>query len=143
MSTQLLIPLAGEIASFYLAEGYAARLDAFLAMLESGVGAGAGAGGIPESVKTSETVLFAKATRAMQKRDCLAMRSIIESSRFPTFFDTARTQIANLWLTCAAIDEEAKLGRPLTSVDRHRVRVSKAGQVSKNIGPFAGTILPH
>jgi len=131
----LLIALASEICSFYLEEGYGKHLDAFLAKVDAAAVSG--------GVKTSETVLFAKATRAMQKKDCKTMRSIIASSRFPTFFDTARTQLASLWLTCAVIDEEIKLGHSLNSVERHRVRVSSAGDVSPNIGPFKGKILPH
>ena len=134
----LLVALASEICSFYLEVGYARHLDAFLEKIDA-----AAVGAVPAVVKTSETVLFAKATRAMQKKECKVMRTIIASSRFPTFFDTGRTQIASLWLTCAVIDEEAKLGHPLSSVERHRVRVSKEGEVSKNIGPFKGTILPH
>jgi hypothetical protein len=41
----------------------------------------------------------------------------------------------------AAFDAEAKLGRALTPIDRHMVRVSKEGMVPEHIGPFVGTIL--
>lgn len=142
---ELMVALAAEICSFYLGllpssalpSGVAGReLDNFLRSINDG-------DAVPAAVKHSDNVLFASATRAMDHGNCTAARAIISSSRFPTFFSGPRTQLASIWATCAAMDEEARLGRPLTSVDRHRVRVGTSAQAPANIGPFAGTILPH
>lgn len=138
---QLLTALAGEVCSFYLEQlptdqATQGALVQFIRDLEQRAD-------VPEAVRRSDNVLFAKATVAQLQGDCATARAVIQSSRFPTYFSGPRTQLASIWTTCAAMDEEARLGRPLTAVERHRVRSSSAGRAPANIGPFPGKILPH
>lgn len=135
----LVVALANEICGFHLQQiaggnsSAGPALDAFLASVET-------EGAVPARARQADGVLFAKASRAVATRACDEARAIINSSRFPTFF-SARSSIADLWVTCAAHDAEVKLGRPLTPIEQHLVRVSDAGTVPAHIGPFAGKIL--
>jgi len=138
--------LASEIAAFQLARtddapAAAAELDAFLASLEGG--------GAAARVRSADNVLLAKATRALAKQRCAGsggVRAILRSSRFATFFSGTRTALADLWATCAALDYAKRKGyggglKQLSSVERHRVRMSEEAAPPGNIGPFAGKIL--
>eukprot|EP00040_Diaphanoeca_grandis_P036779 m.236262 g.236262 ORF g.236262 m.236262 type:complete len:794 (-) comp33683_c0_seq2:399-2780(-) len=134
----LQVALAGEVCSFQLArsddtETAGTELDLFLASLHDA----------PPQVQTSDNVVLAKISRSLAKKDCASVRSLMQSSRFPTFYTGPRTTLASMWVTCVAIEKEKELKRPLTSVERHNVRVSDQALPPHNIGPFAGIILPH
>ena len=153
---ELLTTLSSEIAAFYLSltkmgavTGLdpGSHLDSFLTGLD--------ADDVPEEARRADAVLFARASRAVSKGNCDLARTIIRSSRFPTFFSVLilhayfngfilmnvywqapRTKIGQLWLACAMQDEEKRVGRPLSSIERHRLRLSSQAALPANIGPF-------
>jgi hypothetical protein len=129
----LLASVSTELVSFYLGQRTPGNtsdttLQAFLDALPSS----------PKGVATSDEALFARAILAIEKKHTTLARSIIKSSRFPTMFEGPRVVLAQLWEQAAYLDKEAELGRPLTPLERHTIRMSAAGQPPANIGPFGG-----
>ena len=90
----------------------------------------------PKGVATSDEALFARATLAIERKHTTLARSVIKSSRFPTMFEGPRVALAQLWEQAAYLDKEAELGRALSPLERHAIRMSALAQPPANLGPF-------
>ena len=78
--------------------------------------------------------MLVQATLAAARDDTAAVRRILLSSHFATFWG-ARPGLAQLWVQAAYADEQARLGvRSLSAVQKHRVRL--LNPLPANIGPF-------
>lgn len=115
---RLLLNLAAEMARFCVALGRVADLQAFLAPLT------------PQYSGLDE-IQHARAYLAVAQGNPNAAIALLSSQCFPTY-GSDRTLLIDLWFQAHYDLARAQLGRPLTLLDMHRVRVTHP--VPPNIG---------
>ena len=101
--------LASEITQAMLADGNMTRLGAFVKALET------------DYEREADLVVKARVAVAIADGETAAARALLATHAFPTM-SCYRDDVVGLWDLAWWADEEARLKRPLTTVEKHRVR---------------------
>jgi len=111
--------LASEIALFLVDINDYTHLDEFLKNVPS-----------RPPFDTRDHLIVARAMAALHHQDYKTVISILQNSQFPSL-GNRRKQVVSMWNEACYMQEQVKLGRPLTPVDRHLVRLNNP--VPRNI----------